>query len=375
MRIAFIGAKGIPAASGGVEAHVDELSCGLVRDGHEAVVYVRSWYTPRGRKSRQGVRLIHLPTIRTKHLDAAIHSLLASIHVLFIRADVIHYHAIGPAAFAIIPRLCGRRVVVTVHRRDWAADKWGGPARAMLKAAEWASVRIPRAVIAVSASLRAQLLAAHGREAAVIPNGFAAPRFRPPGRMADRFGLDPEGYILFLGRLVPEKRPDWLIKAYLGRRNRDDRLKLVLAGASSGTDAYVRGLRALAGNDPGIVFTGEVRGADKEEIFSNALLFVLPSRLEGMPIALLEARGAGRCCLASDIPVHREIIRDDSDGKLFRRDDFADFQAQMEGLLADRTRIKELGRRAGQSTASLPGWDEVLRRTLDVYRSVIKARP
>jgi glycosyltransferase involved in cell wall biosynthesis len=375
MRIAFIGAKGVPAVSGGVEAHVDELSRGLVRAGHEAVVYVRSWYTPRGRKAWRGVRLIHLPTARTKHLDAAIHSLLASIHVLFIRADVIHYHGIGPAAFALIPRLCGRRVVVTVHRRDWAADKWGGPARAMLKAAEWSSVRIPRAVIAVSESLRAQLLADHGKEAAVIPNGFAALRMRAPGRMAARYGLEPEGYILFLGRLVPEKRPDWLIRAFLGRRNRDDRLKLVLAGASSGTDAYVRGLKALAGNNPGIVFSGEVRGADKEELFTNALLFVLPSRLEGMPIALLEARGAGRGCLASDIPVHREIIRDGVDGRLFRRDDFADFQARLDGLLADRALIQELGRRAGQATAALPGWEEVLRRTLEVYRSVINARP
>jgi glycosyltransferase involved in cell wall biosynthesis len=372
MRIAFIGAKGIPAVSGGVEAHVDKLSRGLVGAGHETVVYVRSWYTPRRQKFWRGVFLVHLPTIRTKHLDATIHSLLASIHVLFIRADIIHYHAIGPAAFALIPRLFGRRVVVTVHRRDWKADKWGRPARAMLKAAEWAAVRIPRAVIAVSKSIRRQLLADYGAKSTVIPNGYTAARVRPPGRMAARFGLDPEGYVLFLGRLVPEKRPDWLVRAFLGRRGQADGLKLVLAGASSGTDEYVRGLKALAGDDPRVVFAGEVRGEDKEELFSNALLFVLPSRLEGMPIALLEARGSGRGCLASDIAAHREIVHDGIDGSLFRWDDFADFQARLDDLLADRARTGELGRRAGETMASLPGWDEVVRRTLEVYSSVIK---
>ncbi|MDD8026269.1 MAG: glycosyltransferase family 4 protein [Acidobacteriota bacterium] len=370
MKIVFIGAKGIPAVSGGVEAHVDELSRGLVRAGHEAVVYVRDWYTPRRLLSWQGVRLIHLPTIRTKHLDATIHCLLASIHVLFIKADVIHYHAVGPAAFAVLPRLFGRRVVVTIHRRDWAADKWKAPARLLLKAAEWAAVRTPRAVIAVAATIRDGLAKGGRTSPVVIPNGFVAPLPLPPGPASARFGLAARRYVLFLGRLVPEKRPDWLIRAFLERRSKGDGLKLVLAGASSGTDDYVRGLKALAGSDPRIVFTGEIRGQDKDEIASNALLFVLPSRLEGYPIALLEALGAGLGCLASDIPPHREIVRDGVDGLLFRSDDFADFKARLDGLLSDPARIAALGREARDAAAARPDWDAVVRRTIEVYRAV-----
>lgn len=375
MKVAFIGAKGIPAVSGGVEAHVDELSRGLVQAGHEAVVYVRDWYTPRRLTAWQGVRLVHLPTIRTKHLDAAVHSLLASLHVLFIRADVIHYHAIGPAFFAVIPRLLGRRVVVTIHRRDWAADKWKPPARALLKAAEWTAVRVPQALLTVSAAIRDGLAADYGVSSRVIPNGFRAPSPLPLGRDAARFGLSARGYVLYLGRLVPEKRPDWLIRAFRQRRAGEGGLKLVLAGSSSGTDEYVRGLKALAGSDPRIIFTGEIGGEIKNEIFTNARLFVLPSRLEGHPVALLEARGAGLGCLVSDIPAHREVIRDGEDGLLFRTDDFDDFQARLDSLLADPHRIEQMGRKAREAMADRPNWSAVLRRTLEVYASVAAYRP
>jgi glycosyltransferase involved in cell wall biosynthesis len=228
-------------------------------------------------------------------------------------------------------------------------------------------------VIAVSDSLRQGLAADHGAASVVIPNGVIPPGVRPPGRMAARHGLKAGGYILFLGRLVPEKRADWIIRAFLGRRGGPEGLKLVLAGTSSGTHGYVRSLRSLAGADPRVVFTGEVRGEDKDEIFSNALLFILPSRLEGLPIALLEARGAGLGCLASDIAVHREIVRDGTDGRLFRAADFHDFAARLDELLADPARIIEMGRRAREATASRPDWDEVVRRTVAVYESVRSA--
>ncbi|OGD27398.1 MAG: hypothetical protein A2Y56_03410, partial [Candidatus Aminicenantes bacterium RBG_13_63_10] len=355
MKIAFIGQKGIPAVFGGVELHVDELSRGLARAGEEPVVYVRSWYTPRCLKAHEGVRLVHAPTIRTKHLDAAVHSFLATCHCLFTDADIIHYHGIGPAAFSPIARLVGRRVVVTVHRLDWAADKWSPPARAMLKLAERTATLAAHRLIAVSVDVAGYLRRCYGASAAVIPNAVPPARIRPLSGMGRRFGLETKKYVLFLGRLVPEKRPDWLIRAFLEHSARRGDLKLVLAGGSSGTEGYVRKLKDMAGNDPRVVFTGNVVSRDKEEVFSNALLFVLPSRLEGHPIALLEARGYGLGCLASDIDPHREIVRDGLDGVLFRADDYLDFTAKLEALLSEPRRIREVGRRAGENAASRPG--------------------
>ncbi len=372
MRVAFIGTKGMPAVSGGVEAHVDELSRGLVRAGHEAIVYVRDWYTPPGRTTWGGVRLIHRPTIRTKHLDATVHCLGASLDVLFRRADVIHYHAIGPAFFALIPKLFGRRIVVTVHRRDWAADKWRAPARLMLRLAERTAVRIADALISISDAVRDGLAADYVVASTVIPNAFTPPAARPLGRVAATYGLKAGGYALFLGRLVPEKRPDWLIRAFRERPDRGDGLKLVIAGGASGSEGYVRKLHNLAGGDSRIVFTGEVGGSAKDEIFTNARLFVLPSRLEGHPLALLEAMGSGLACLVSDIPPLAKVVRDGCDGLLFRAGDYGDFKARLDELLDDPDRARELGRQARASAASRPDWDEVVRRTLEVYASLLR---
>ncbi|MBN2199833.1 MAG: glycosyltransferase family 4 protein [Candidatus Aminicenantes bacterium] len=375
MKVAFIGQKGMPPVFGGVEVHVDALSRGLVRSGVEAVVYVRNWYTPRRLKSHGGVRLIHAPTIRTKHLDAAVHGFFATVHCLFTKADIVHYHGIGPAAFSPLARLSGRRVVVTVHRLDWAADKWGGPARMMLKLAERLAARSAHAVAAVSADTARYLSDRYGIEAAVIPNAVPPAGRRPLSEMGPRFGLEARKYLLFLGRLVPEKRPDWLIRAFLEIADRSGGMKLVLAGGASGTEDYVRRLRNAARGDPRIVFTGNVTGTDKEELMSNALLFVLPSRLEGHPIALLEARGYGLGCLASDIDAHREVVADGVDGILFRADDYREFAAALRKLLGDPERIRELGRKALEAEASRPGWEDVVTRTLRLYRSLAARLP
>lgn len=368
MKIAFIGQKGMPAVSGGVEYHVDGLSRALVRAGHEAIVYVRDWYSPGRLAVHEGVRLIHLPTIHTKHLDATIHSLAASVHATLAEADIIHYHAIGPAAFSAIPRWTGRRVVATIHRLDWQADKWKTPARAALKAAEWAAVRFPHRLIAVSHQIGDYLRGRYGVESRVIPNGIEPPTPRSLARMKDRYALETGRYILFLGRLVPEKRPDWLIQAFRNRRDWPEGIQVVLAGDSSGTDDYVRSLKALAGRDPGLVFTGTVKGNDKAELFANALAFVLPSRLEGHPIALIEARSYGLPCLVSDIETHRETVRDGQDGLLFRTEDFNDFAAKLAALIRDPARREALGRKAGAADYVQFGWDAIADRTLAVYR-------
>lgn len=376
MKIAFIGQKGIPAASGGVEYHVDRLSRELARRGHDITVYVRSWYTPRTLTSLAGVRLVHLPTLRTKHLDAAGHSFLASWHAVRSGAEIIHYQAAGPAAFSVIPRLFGRKVVATIHRRDWEAEKWSGPARLLLRLAGAAAVRVPHRTIVVSGSMLAPRKGGNRRTFRIIPNGAEEPRPRPWAPIPGQPSLAPKKYLLFLGRLVPEKRADWLIRAFLRLGTAGgpiEGLSLVIAGGSSGTDAYVGRLKRLAGPDPRIVFTGPVRGEEKEVLLSHALLFVLPSALEGYPIALLEAQSYGLGCLASDIPPHREIIRDGETGVLFRRDDPADLEARLRDLLAKPPLAEELGARARRSAKLHPTWAEVAERTLAVYEEIRKS--
>ncbi len=369
MRIAFIGQKGIPARFGGIEFHVDELSRQLVRRGHHVSTYVRAWYTPRHLTTYEGVRLLHTPTIRTKHLDAALHSLTSSLHALAQDYDIVHYHALGPSFFAWFPRLRGRRVVVTIHALDWQRPKWERGAKAFLKMAERTAIYLPHRTIVVSRSLEKYFESKYRRPVHYIPNGVNIGPLSPPRLIAESYGLKGKDYILFLGRLVPEKRVDWLIRAF---RRTLSPLRLVIAGSDVGAEGYDRYLRELAGGDPRLFFIGNVGGQVKEELLSSALFYVTPSGMEGLPIALLEAMAHGRCCLASNIPSHQEIIEAGRDGLLFQWNDFDQFVKMLEDLLARSDSYRQtLGEEARCKVSEKYSWEKVTDATERLYYSLL----
>jgi glycosyltransferase involved in cell wall biosynthesis len=368
VKIAFIGQKGIPAHFGGIEFHVDELSRCLVRRGHSVYVYVRSWYTPRDLSTYEGVRLVHTPTIRTKHLDAALHSLTSSLHALLQDYSIVHYHALGPSFFAWLPRLRDHKVVVTIHALDWQRPKWGGFAKAFLKFTERTAMHLPHCTVAVSKSLQAYFESKYGRPVHCIPNGVHIPPPSHPRMITESYGLEGEDYVLFLGRLVPEKRVDWLIRAF---HRISHPLRLVIAGDDDGEEGYARYLHDLAKGDSRVLFTGTVGGQMKEELLSNALLYATPSSLEGLPIALLEAMAHNRCCLASNIPAHQEIIAAERNGLLFQWDDFDEFVSALGDLLARGKSYRQaLGQEARCKVAEENSWEKVAEATERVYYSL-----
>jgi glycosyltransferase involved in cell wall biosynthesis len=378
LKIAFIGLKGLPSTWTGIEFHVDRLGRGLVERGHDVTAYTRTYYTPPGLKEHEGIRLLTLPTIHSKHLDASVHSFLASCHAAVRRYDIIHYHGIGPGFFGMIPRLLGRRVVCTVHRLDWQADKWRWPAQQLLRLGEFVAVRAAHRTIAVSGALQTHLLARHGREAVFIPNGLDPLPFRSASLISERYGLAGRDYVLFMGRLSPEKRVDWLIRSFRGLARPTSGgkpLKLIIAGGFNATEEYVAELQRLAADDPRVTFTGFVAGEEKEELLSNALVFVLPSRIEGLPIALLEAKSAGVCCLASDIPAHREILVDGQDGALFAASSLAQLSERLQALLDSPQVMADLTAQAVKRMAGRPGWDEVVARTEALYDETLARTP
>jgi len=374
MRILFIGQKGIPATFGGVEYHVDELSRGLAERGHDVRVYVRNWYTDKKLKSAHGVRLIHMPTIRSKHLDASVHSIICSFHSLFSGADIVHYHAIGPAFFSWIPRLFGKKVVCTVHRQDWQTEKWKTAARAFLKMGERASIRFPQRTIVVSRALQDYFKQEYGKDTIHITHGGFPAVQREASLIKAKYGLKGKDYILFMGRLVPEKRVDLLIRSYLELKRTSPRIqniKLVIAGGSSATAGYVQSLKKMARGEPDIHFAGYVAGVEKEELLTNALVFVLPSSLEGFPIALLEAKSYGLRCLVSDISPHREAIRHGYDGLLFRADDFSDLSSKLLSALEDKESLFIMARQAREQTQKGASWAEACEQTEKVYKELL----
>jgi len=297
LRIAFVGQKGFPATWGGVEAHVDAISRRLAARGHEVTVYSRGWYAPGADADAEadGVHRVTLPTVRSKHLDASVHSLIAAAHAATRTFDVVHFHAMGPALFSFLPRLRGHRVVTTLHGHDYMRDKWGAVAQRVLKLGESVAFRCSDHVVVVSKSL-AEGYQRAGRKVHYIPNGIEPMPVAP----------SPSGnYLLSLGRWVPEKRVAELVAAFA--KVDPPGVELVVAGQAD-ERSYDQRVRDAAGGHPRVRFPGYVTGPDKDELIANAKGFVTASALEGLPVTLLEALAAGTPCAASNIEPHDEVL-------------------------------------------------------------------
>jgi glycosyltransferase involved in cell wall biosynthesis len=360
MKIAMIGQKGIPARSGGIEQVVDMLSQQLTGRGHEVMVYCRRSYDGHtGGSSLEGpLQRIYRPSVPTKHLDAITHTLTSTIDVALRRADVVHYHAIGPAALAPLARLAGFPVVVTVHGLDWQRAKWGAAARGCLKMGERIASLAANQLVVVSPMLKEYYARQYGVAAEFIPNGVVPIPFRQPDRIR-ALGLKPGKFVLSVARLVPEKGLHYLIDAFC--RSKHD-LQLVIAGGSGLDAAYEKRLRECS--DPRVVFTGP---ADREllaELYSHARLFVLPSDIEGMSIALLEAMSCGLPVLVSDIPENASVIGDA--GVAFRAGNAQDLQAKLDSMLADPPGLADLGKQAILQSEPFQ-WPQIVEQLEQVY--------
>jgi glycosyltransferase involved in cell wall biosynthesis len=365
MKIAMIGSRGIPVTYSGIETHLEQLCPRLVARGHHLRVYCKEDLDFTG-DLFQGVHLRRAPAIATKHLETLTRSFISVIMELWAENDIVHFHALGPSVFAILPRICRKRAVVTVHGLDWQRAKWGRFATACLKAGEWTSAQFCDATICVSRGLKEYYIQKYGNSAWYVPNGVNIPDPLPPDSIKV-FGLDRKNYILFLSRLVPEKGCHYLIEAF---NKIDTSMKLVIAGGAGHTEAYVRYLKDLARNNDRIIFTGFVSGDILKELFSNAYLYVLPSEIEGLPISLLEAMSYALCVLTSDIPENLEITSDC--GFSFRNKDPLSLQTTLEILLADSSLVDEKGKIGKEKVIQEYNWDIIAEQTERVYLRIFK---
>lgn len=370
LRIAMVGSRGVPATFGGIEHHVEELGSRLVERGHEVIVYARPNYLESPIEEYRGMRVKVLPTVDSKHLDAIVHSGVSTAAAIRERVDVIHYHAIGPGIPGVLPRFASHaKVALTVHGRDGERAKWGRGARMVLSTAEWMSAKVPDATIVVSKDLQRHYKDAYERRTWYIPNGVE-PRDRLPAReITERWGLTEGSYVLFVGRLVPEKAPDLLIRAF-GHVPGDTRL--VIAGGSSFTDEYVGSLEALAATDERVVMAGYVYGDTLTELYANAAVFVLPSALEGLPLTLLEAASFGSPLVASDIPPHLEIVSEDAPGhRVFTSGSEDGLAAAIARSRADGPAERAAAELFRADVLERYRWDRVVDETEHVYDTIV----
>lgn len=370
MKIYFIGQKGIPGRSGGVETHVEELSSRLAKSGHDVYVYTRPNYTDPNLKKYKGVNLISLPSVATKHLDAISHTFKACLDVIHRDADIIHFHSIGPSSLIWLVKIFkpGVPVVSTFHTRDYFHKKWGVFARICLKLGEAAACLLPDRTIAVSHSLKKYADEKYGINTVYIPNGVNIPRYLS-AKEIKRWNLEKGNYILTVSRLVRHKGVHHLIEAYNQIKTGK---KLVIVGDGSFTDDYVWELRLLADGNKNIIFTGAQSGETLKELFSNSYLFVQPSESEGLSIALLEAMSYKKTCLVSDIPENIEAIEDA--GFLFKNMDPDSLAEKLRYLLKHPALVKSKEIYGYDRAKIYYSWKNITKDVIKVYNMTILAR-
>lgn len=366
LNIAMLGHKHIPSREGGIEVVVEELSTKMVKLGHRVTCYNRMGRHVSGGeikklKEYEGVKIKEAFTIECKGLAAMTSSLFATLAATFSNFDVIHIHAEGPAFFSFIPKFFGKRVVVTIHGLDWDRAKWSGFAKWYIKQGEKNAVKYSDEIIVLSQGVKKYFLKEYGRVTNFIPNGVNRPKLREVDEIK-KWGLEKDNYILYLGRIVPEKGEHYLVEAW--KKIKSEK-KLVIAGGISDTAGYGKKLEELAAEDKRIIFTGFVQGKVLEELYSNCFVYCLPSDLEGMPLSLLEAMSYGNCCLVSDIDECAEVV--ENKALTFNKSDVVDLKEKLEKLLNDRESVEKYKREASTFITKKYNWDDVVKKTLDLY--------
>ena len=367
MRIAMLGHKRIPSREGGIEIVVDEISTRMAALGHSVTAYNRKGKHVSGGKVQRvdeykGVKIKEVFTIDRKGLAAMTSSFCACVRAGFGRYDVVHIHAEGPAFFSFIPKMVGKKVIVTVHGLDWDRAKWGKFASWYIRTGEKNAVKFADEIIVLSQGVKNYFWKTYRRETRFIPNGVNRPEIREADEIR-KFGLEKDGYVLYLGRVVPEKGEHYLIKAF--REIKTDK-KLVIAGGISDTARYGKELKELATGDNRIVFTGFVQGRMLDELYSNALIYCLPSDLEGMPLSLLEAMSYGNCCVTSDIPECAEVVEDKA--VIFEKSNVRDLKEKLEWLLKNENEINRYKSKAADFICNKYSWDDVVKQTTNLYK-------
>ena len=354
---------------GGIEIVVKELCTRMAKNGYTVTCYNRSGHHVSGaeydkKTEYEGINQKCVPTIEKKGLAAVSSSFFAALYSAFGKYNVVHIHAEGPAFFSWLPKLLGKRVIVTVHGLDWQREKWkSGFGSKFIKQGEKNAVKYADEIIVLSKGVHDYFRNQYGRETRFIPKGVNRPEIRKAELITDKFGLTKDSYILFLGRLVPEKGIRYLVEAF---KNVKTEKKLVIAGGSSDTDSFMKELKELAKDNKRIIFTGFVQGQMLEELYSNAYIYTLPSDLEGMPLSLLEAMSYGNCCLVSDIQECTEVVEDKA--LIFKKSNVQDLQNKLQEACDRTEKVMELKQQAADYICKKYNWDDVVEETLKLYR-------
>ena len=368
MKIGIIGHKRIPSNEGGIEKGVEQHSVRMVARGHQVTAYNRGGHNVFGKefdrkkiKTYKGVKIVTIPTTKGSS-SVPIYSFLATLHAAIARYDCVSYRASGSCAMIPLAKLFGLRVVASLHGIDSKRDKWGGFASKYLEFGEKMAAQKADVCLVLSRNMKEYIDNKYGVNSVLFANGVDKPDYHAPEIIKEKYGLEKDSYILSLGRIVPEKGIHYLIDAF--RKSKTDK-KLVIAGGAEANKDYYNQLLQAAQGDERIIFTGFVMGQEIQEFYSNAYIFALPSNLEGMANALLEAMSYGNCCLVSDIPENTEVVKDKA--VIFEKGNVAQLTDRLQELLDNPESVNLYKKQATSYILEHYNWDLVVEQMLRIY--------
>jgi glycosyltransferase involved in cell wall biosynthesis len=356
MNVAILGTRGIPASYSGFETAVEQISRRLTARGHRVTVYCRPHVVDREITSWKGAELVHLPTVRNKYLDTFVHTLLSSVHAArTVRPDVALFFIAGNSPLCLVTRLAGIPTVINVDGLDSDRRKWNRVAKAYLRSAERLSPSLATRAITDSHAVAHISEQRYGRSIGVVPYGAEVPPHTNAG-VLERLGLEPRGYVLFVGRLEPENNPHLLVEAWARIPSQHTQgKKLVVVGGAPYASEYITRVRRAA--DPRVLFPGYIFGPGYWELQRNAYLFCAPTEVGGTHPVILEALAAGNCVLVNDYRPNAETVGDA--GVYFSGGEgVPDLAQQLERLLSEPGLVEEYRSRALER-AKLYSWDAV----------------
>ena len=358
MRIALVGARGIPANYGGFETFSEELAVRLVERGHDVTVYCRERYAE---TSYRGVNLVYLPTIRHKYFDTLAHTFLSTFHLLVRRADVALYLNAANAVFTLLPRLTGIRVALNVDGIERRRRKWNAAARAWYLVSERLATLFPSAVITDAVTIQDYYLTSYGKVTTFIPYGADAKLVDSADCLAG-LGLEKHRYFLYVSRLEPENHALQVRQAF---EKVPTDLRLALIGDAPYAGEYIRQVRDT--RDPRLVMPGAIYGRAYKELGTWCFAYIHATEVGGTHPALIEAMGRGALVIYRNVPENVEVCGDA--GLPF--DDESTLIAAIRNTLAmTETERNEYRRRARQRVLERYCWDAVTTQYEELFKKL-----
>ena len=262
-RIAVIGAKGLPSRVDGLEVYIDEV-CSRLVDEFDITVFCRKMYCDEIVNEYKGIKIIHIPSINTKHLDAVSYGFFATIIAIVKGFDLMWYHAMGTAVNEWIPKLFHKKILSTVHGLDWKRGRFGKLSSKMVQFGEMSIAKCATEIIVLNKGDAEHFEKKWNRKSEIINNGVIIPEEE---KEDSNEHYKNKSYYLFASRITPEKDVKTLIGAF---NNVNTKRKLLIAGKGTHVGNYEEEVRELAKDNKNIEFLGYISIEKLRDLYRNS---------------------------------------------------------------------------------------------------------